>query len=363
MQPIGPTVYPAGSDAMRQSSMQLRNNRSSSTPAGERQRQIFVELGSPSFHQSPSQKAHGGDEQSRPAPLASVSISAGQSPVKTAPAMMSPSPNVANTSCQDSSALLASTSSTGTTFLVAPDAEVHTRLPASQDNHLSPGLATTRSGGSDASTIAVPFFPKPVPVLNGALRVQVRDAEVQVSGRGSPDVEKQAEGSGHNEAGQNGVYQEAATDARAWAETKTVELLLRPVAQSLERLKTSIEQTTPRALIGELTPPEASPSPISQLICSHGELLTTSAGESGEAASPGSASPDLLRDLSPSAVIARHVDVDGTPGSAVREDYSIGDEILLTQALTRLEGQLGTLEAILKGLEGSSVNASDDKAV
>lgn len=353
-QPLGPTVYPAHSDA-RTNSVTL-TNRSSSTPAAER-RQTFLEVGKP----SPS-----GKEGQRPTPLTSVGSS---SPVKTAPAMTSPS-HCANGSFQDSSALLASTSSTGTTLLVAPDTEIHTRLSTFCE-HLSPGLATTRSGYSDASTIAVPFFPRPVPigpVANGvSIGVQANDAEVLVSRRGSPrpksptrtplrskvvSREKPSEqdghaglASGHEAKGAPKV--EDAETARAWAEAKTAEFLLRPVAASLERLKTSIEQTTPQVLLGDLSAQEASPSPISELLV-------------GSRA----ASPDFLGDLSPSAILARPVDADNI-GSAKSEDDGIGDEILLTEALTRLQGQLGTLEAILTEVEGSpgnSVNACSDKA-
>jgi len=137
---------------------------------------------------------------------------------------------------------------------------------------------------------------------------------------------------------------EDAESARDWAEAKTAEFLLRPVAASLERLKTSIEQTTPQVLLGDLSAQEASPSPISEPMVG----------------SPGAASPDFLGDLSPSAILARPVDADNI-GSASREDNGIGDDILLTEALTRLQGQLGTLEAILTEVEGSPVNACSDK--
>lgn len=311
----------------------------------------------------------------------------------------SPVPNI---SAHSPSALLASTSSMAMTYLVAepmdslgPKSHPRACRNNRHDEAQSPGISN-RSGGSDASTVAVPLFPRPIRV-SSAGPMTARELE---GSSPTEDVGRRHMAPLPHSPPQKITPKEFPGDfsgvpleehAGRSAEQEMAEMLLRPVAESLERLRSCIEVSSPLSMTpcktrdkgsaAKISPDDrpfnpgsgsvwASPSPISQFQLSREELLTTSAGGTlRQASSPdGTAqSPGLLEELSPSAILVhRHgaevaepiadvsqasLAVSSSPNSS---GFLGGDGNILTEALSRLEGQLGALESILAAVEMSS---------
>ncbi|CAJ1454167.1 unnamed protein product [Effrenium voratum] len=202
----------------------------------------------------------------------------------------------------------------------------------------SPGCEI--SSGSEASTVAVPHFPRPV--LSGSSRATQTEADVE-------DVSAALGGSRMDSLHQ--LVAKRAMDVEEndrppsepsiEDDVKVAEMILRPVSESLERLRVSIEASTPR-LEAEPSPSalsarSASPSPIFHPANSWEAEVQTAA--------PGGVSvrEEVISEALQSSHRSADIEVSKAPVLA---------EVCL-EVLSQLESELSNLEAIVAAVEGA----------